>query len=103
MATANAMAQILFAGKDVKALVAAGRSLGKLAVAPEDVKRCKVPSLFVYGGNEGESVRAGIKAVLQLLPNAKEQVIAGADHMSTMRHPEFGQAIRDFLKPNACG
>ncbi len=98
MDQANALAQIAFGGKDVKAFAVAGLSLGKLRVSPKDLRRCKAPALFIYGANESDSVKAGIAAAKEVLTRAQTKIVEGGDHMTTLTNPEFAAAIIQFLR-----
>lgn len=94
---ANAIAKLLYTGKDVQAFAAAGRSLGALRVTPEDLSKCKAPALFVYGANESQAVKDSVEAGRKVLTSAQVKVIEGADHMTTLANPAFGVAIVEFL------
>ncbi|MGE5741140.1 MAG: alpha/beta fold hydrolase, partial [Candidatus Aminicenantes bacterium RBG_16_66_30] len=86
---ANGIAKIMFAGKDVKALAAAGRSFPKLEVTRRQLRRCKAPILFIHGGNESDYVKKRVAAVRKLLGRGELKIIEGGDHMTTLTKPEF--------------
>lgn len=98
---ADALAKIMFAGKDVKAFAAAGRSFGKLAVTPEQLRACPAPVLFVHGGNESAAVKDQVAMVRKLLGRGDLITIADADHMTTLAKPEFGKAMMEFLRAHS--
>jgi len=95
---AKVYAAILFGGKDVKALAAAGGSFKDLDVTGEQLKRCEAPILFIHGAKEATSTKERAAAVVKLLGRGEIRVIAGGDHMTTLAKPEFGTAIQEFLR-----
>jgi pimeloyl-ACP methyl ester carboxylesterase len=95
---ANAIAKLTYANKDVKAFAVSGLTLGKLEVAAKDLRKCKAPSLFIYGGNESHFVTDNIAAARKVVPTSEVKVIEGGDHISTLAKPEFGLAVVEFLK-----
>jgi pimeloyl-ACP methyl ester carboxylesterase len=95
---ANKMAEYLYRGKDVKALAAAGLSLGKLEVRADDLKKCTAPTLFMHGGNESDYVKNSVTAVRKVLPNSQLVIVDGADHMTTLTKPKFSSTIIEFLQ-----
>jgi pimeloyl-ACP methyl ester carboxylesterase len=95
---ANNIAKFLYGGKDVKAFAIAGQSLGKLAVSAQDLKKCKVPSLFIHGGDESAYVKNSVIGARKLIANSKLKVIKGANHMTTLGNPEFGATIVKFIE-----
>lgn len=97
---AKAIARFMFHGKDVKALAAAGRRFGRLAVTPEQLKACDVPTLFIHGGSESEYVKNCVAAAHEHMTRAEVKVIEGADHMTTLIKPEFAESIMKFLNAN---
>lgn len=100
LAQANALAQVMFASKDVKALAAAGLSFGGLEVRLEDLKKCTAPSLFIYGAKESEKLKNRVSTLIKQLGNRQVKVIEGGDHITTLANPEFGAAIESFLLAN---
>jgi pimeloyl-ACP methyl ester carboxylesterase len=97
---ANAIANYMYGGKDLKAFVAAGRSFGDLEVTEEQLKRCTAPILFIHGGNESASTKKRVAAIQKMLGRGEVRVIEGGDHVTTLAKPEFGNAIRQFLETN---
>ena len=97
---ATAMAKIAYAGKDRKAFAAAGRGYKNLAVTEADLKRCKAPMLFIHGGNESEHVKGKVAAARKALGHGELKIVEGANHMTTLTKPEFGDAIMAFLRLN---
>ncbi|MGZ5498557.1 MAG: alpha/beta fold hydrolase, partial [Candidatus Aminicenantales bacterium] len=95
---ANGIAKLMFAGKDVKAFAAAGRSFPKLEVTRRQLRKCKAPVLFIHGGNESDYVKGRVAAVRKLLGRGELKIIAGGDHMTTLTKPEFASAIMEFLR-----
>lgn len=94
---ANAITKYLYGAKDVKALAAAGLSLGDLAVSMEDLKKCKAPVMFIYGSKEPEVLKERVALLRKTLGQGELTVVEGADHMSTLSSPEFKVAISKFL------
>ena len=94
---ANNITERMYAGKDVKAWAVAGLSLGALRVAPEDLRKCKAPTLFIYGGNESATVKDGVVAARKILADSEVKVVEGGDHITTLGKPEFGATIVKFL------
>jgi len=100
---ARAIAKFLYAGKDVKAFAAAGRSFKHLEVTVEQLRRYKAPILFIHGGNESAHVKHKVATARELLGRGEVRIIEGADHMTTLINPEFASALIAFLrsgKPN---
>lgn len=95
---ADVYARIMFAGKDVKAFAAAGRSFKELAATVKEFQRCKAPALFIYGENESVSVKDRVAVARKALAKGEVKVVAGGDHMTTLAKPEFGLAIVGFLR-----
>jgi pimeloyl-ACP methyl ester carboxylesterase len=95
---AKAIAKFLYAGKDVKAFAAAGRSFRNLEVTGEDLKKCKAPILFIHGGNESDHVKNRIATVRKLLGRVEIKIVEGADHITTLIKPEFASAVLEFLR-----
>jgi pimeloyl-ACP methyl ester carboxylesterase len=103
MEWANMMAKFMFSGKDLEALVAAGRSFNKLEVTPEELRKCQAPTLFIYGGNESEYVKGSVAYAREALGRGEVKVVEGGDHITTLLRPEFGSTIRDFLRTHRAG
>lgn len=95
---ANAWAEIMLKGKDVKALAAAGLSFDELQVAEKDLAACPAPALFIYGSHESEHLKGRVAALRKALPRADVVVIEGSDHVTTLARPEFGAKIQEFLR-----
>ena len=95
---ARAFAQFAYAGKDVRALAAAGRGYKKLAVTEKDLRRCQAPMLFIHGGNESEHVKSKVAAARKALGRGELKIIQGGNHMTTLTNPEFGATIKTFLR-----
>ena len=64
----------------------------------EDLQKGSQRVLFIYGSKESESTRTRISALLKLLPGAKEKIVDGDDHVTTLPNPTFGAAIVEFLR-----
>jgi pimeloyl-ACP methyl ester carboxylesterase len=95
---AKGLAKLMFYGKDVKALAAAGRSFKDLEVTAEQLKACQAPILFIHGGNETDYVKNSVAAVRALLGRGELRIIEGTDHITTLAKPEFASAIIEFLR-----
>lgn len=95
---ANAMAKVLYSGKDLKAWALAGKSFDGLEVKAERLKQCKAPTLFIYGSKESESTKARVAALRKLLGRGELKVVEGGDHMTTLAKPEFGAMLVEFLR-----
>lgn len=98
---ANAIAKFLYGTKDVKAFAVAGQSLGELAVSAEDLKKCKLPTLFIYGGEESAYVKNSVAAARKLIAGSEEKVIQGSNHITTLGKPEFGATIIKFIQAHS--
>ena len=97
---ADAIADYMFKGKDVKAIALAGSTFKELAVTPEQLRCCEAATLFIHGGNEGDHVKGRVAKVHALLGRGEVRIIEGGNHMTTLAKPEFAQAIRGFLRAN---
>jgi pimeloyl-ACP methyl ester carboxylesterase len=98
--TAEAFAKIAYDGKDVKAWAVAGKSFKGLEVKSRDLKRCKVPTLFIHGDKEAESTKSRVAFLVKEMPWSTLKVVAGADHVTTLAKPAFGTALVQFLLAN---
>jgi pimeloyl-ACP methyl ester carboxylesterase len=90
----------MFAGKDVKALAAAGRGFKNLAVTEEELKKCPAPILFLHGANESEYVKSSVAHARKVLGRGEVKLVPGGDHVTTLAKPEFGASLMAFLKAN---
>jgi pimeloyl-ACP methyl ester carboxylesterase len=97
MEQANALAAFMLAGKDARALALAGKSFPELAVSIEDLRRCKAPSLYIYGSKDSKATQERVALLRRKLGQGELKVVGGADHVTTLTRPEFGKAILDFL------
>lgn len=99
-AQAKVLAKVMFDGKDLHALSAAGRSFGTLAVAEEDLRKCKAPTLFLHGSEESAAVKTRVAAVHARLGHGTIELVEGGDHVTTLAKPAFGNALKNFLRAN---
>jgi pimeloyl-ACP methyl ester carboxylesterase len=97
---AKLITQAMFAGKDVKALAAAGRGFKNLAVTEEELKKCPAPILFLHGANESEYVKSSVAHARKVLGRGEVKLVPGGDHVTTLAEPEFGASLMAFLKAN---
>lgn len=97
---ADAIANWLYAAKDVQALAIAGLSFQELDVTVEELARCNAPILFIHGGNESAYIKRRVAAVHELLRRGELKIVEGADHMTTLAKPEFATALQQFLQAN---
>ncbi len=95
---ANAIAQFMFAGKDVKAIALAGNTFKELRVTGEELRKCTAPTLFICGENESDHVKSRVEKVRKHLEHGQFKIIEGGDHMTTLAKPEFADALREFLR-----
>ncbi len=100
MEQANSLAAFMLNGKDVKALAAAGLSFDDLQVSQEDLTACPAPTLFIYGSLESEHLKGRVETLRKALARATVVVIEGGDHITTLAHAAFGEAILEFLRKN---
>ncbi len=94
---ANAIAKMLYRDKDVVAWAAAGKSFKGLEVRLEDLRRCAVPTLFIYGSKEADNTKKRVAALRSGLVASEEKVIDGGDHVTTLAKPAFGKGLIEFL------
>lgn len=95
---ANAITKSMFYGKDVKAFAVSGLSLSDLYVSASDLRKCKAPTLFIYGGNESHYVTDSISTARRAIGSSEVKIVDGADHMTTLLKPEFASTIVEFLR-----
>ena len=95
---ADALADYMYKGKDVKAFALAGVSFKDLEVTAEQLKKCTAPVLFIHGGDESEHVKKRVAATRKLLDRSEIKVIDQANHMTTLIDPEFASTLIEFLK-----
>jgi pimeloyl-ACP methyl ester carboxylesterase len=82
---------------DEPALAAVSRSFHKLQmVTEEELQSLSVPVLQVVGGED--PLRIGVEAMAELVPNLQLVIIPGADHLTTLPHPELKRALLEFLR-----
>lgn len=89
----------MFVRNDSKALAACARAIPKLAVTEEQLQANQVPTLAIVGGND--LLKTSVDDLNKVMANLKVEVIAGTDHESTLRSPEFVGAVVDFLDAHA--
>lgn len=99
---ANAYAEFLYGKKDVKAFAASGRSFGGLEVRSEDLAKCEAPRLFIYGDRDVKNTKDRVASLLRA-SGGELKVVAGADHMTTLVKPEFGNAVVEFVRAHKAG
>lgn len=92
---ANVYAKLMFNGKDLKALAAAGRSFPELAVKRDDLKKISARAIFLYG--EKDPSRSRIEALQKSFPGSGIKMIPKADHMTTLGNREFWVTLIEFL------
>jgi pimeloyl-ACP methyl ester carboxylesterase len=85
----------LGAGNDTKALAAVLRGMKGLAVADDQLKANRVPTLALIG--EIDPLKKGVDDLKGRLANLQVVVIGGADHITAFARPEFVQELRGFL------
>lgn len=81
---------------DPRALAAALRSLGVLALPEADVRAVALPILAVVG--DRDPAHAVVEAMAAILPRLAVTVIPGADHAVAMAHPRLASAILEFVR-----
>jgi pimeloyl-ACP methyl ester carboxylesterase len=69
-------------------------------VSDSDLRRMTTRTLLLAGSEDRERVAAAQHA-LRLMPAAVMDVLEGATHADTLRHPEAKSAIREFLDDGA--
>ncbi|MCC6360392.1 MAG: alpha/beta hydrolase [Phycisphaerales bacterium] len=94
---ADAVANFMFKGKDVKAFALAGVSFKHLEVTAEQLKKCTAPVLFIHGGDESDHVKKRVAAARKVLDRSEILVIEGANHMTTLIDPDFASTVIEFL------
>ena len=80
---------------DPKALAAVVRAFPELAVATEQLKSNRVPTLALIG--ELDPLKKGVDALRPDMANLKVLVLPGADHLTALLHPEFIKGLSEFL------
>jgi len=97
-AQASAIADWAFAGKDVEAIVLAGRSFKELEVPRDALLACPAPFLFVHGANESAHVKGRVARAREVLARGELVLIEGGDHMTTLTKPQFSETVLAFLR-----
>lgn len=86
-----------FNANDALALAAYMRqSQDDPGVADAALAGIRLPTLLLVGSNDSSALRAS-RAALAIMPNATLNVLDGATHGGTLRHPDARPAIRKFL------
>lgn len=66
----------------------------------DDLKRCRVPTLFIVGDQDPLAPEPAIRLMCDWLPEARMEVIKAAGHSSYFEQPaEFNRLVRAFLRP----
>jgi len=96
-ATLDASTRAAFNANDALALAAYMReSREDPGVADAALAGIRLPTLLLVGSNDGSALRAA-RATLPVMPNARLQVLDGATHGGTLRHPAARPAVRAFF------
>ncbi len=103
LSQANALANYLYAGKDVQAFAAAGVSFDRLEVSLSMLRKCAAPSLFIYGSKESNSLKMRVTNLCKVFHRGQVRVVEGGDHITTVGKAEFGLSIMEFLKSHKSG
>jgi len=70
-----------------------------LAGRTDAYDKIRVPALAIAGSEDASASPASVKALADVLPNAKYVELVGAAHMAPLEQPDaFADAIRQFLK-----
>ena len=94
---AGQFAKYIYAGKDLKALAAAGNSFRHLIVTDKQLRKSKAPVIFIYGANESGHVKSQVAKAHKLLGRGEIKIIPDANHMTAVMKPEFGKSLINFL------
>lgn len=94
---AEAISHLLLADKEVPALVALAREMSGLGVSDAELETNCVPTLAIIGTKDEGLER--VRYLQTRMAHLEVQELVGADHISTLTHPAFGEAIVAFLKP----
>lgn len=96
-ATLDASTRAAFNANDALALAAYMReSREDPGVADAALAGIRLPTLLLVGSNDGSALRAA-RVTLPVMPNARLQVLDGATHGGTLRHPAARPAVRAFF------
>jgi pimeloyl-ACP methyl ester carboxylesterase len=94
---AERIAEFMFRGKDAKALAASGQGFGGLEVSEAKLRKYNGPTMFIYGADETAYVKSTVEAGIKIFPKSEVIAIKGANHVTTLMNPLFGQSIVKFL------
>lgn len=94
---AEAISQFVLADKDVVALTALARGMSGLGVSDAALQTNRVPTLALIGTQDEGLER--VRYLLTRMAHLEVQEITGGDHLSTLTHPVFGEAMTAFLEP----
>jgi pimeloyl-ACP methyl ester carboxylesterase len=90
--------EVVSRGNDVAALAAALRTFYELMPDVSALEHNSVPSMSIIG--EHDDV-AGIAWTAERMANLDVEIIEGANHFNTPRHPDFVPAIKSFVALHA--
>jgi pimeloyl-ACP methyl ester carboxylesterase len=86
---------------DGRALAAMVRGIRGLTVEREAVSRISVPVCSIVGTLD--PMKAGVDAMVGVVPNHTVVFLDGADHLQAPRSAEFERALREFLRMHSGG
>lgn len=80
---------------DGKALAAMVRALPELTVQEEDLRGIPVPVCSIVG--TADPMKAGVDAMVGMVPNHTVVYVEGADHLQALRSPLLQRRLQEFL------
>ena len=84
---------------DGRALAAMVRGIRGLTVEREAVGRISVPVCSIVGTRD--PMKAGVDAMVGVVPNHTVVFVEGADHLQAARSPELARTLRAFLRTHS--
>jgi pimeloyl-ACP methyl ester carboxylesterase len=86
---------------NAKAQTLCGRSLAKLALTEDEIKSIKVPVTVLVGDKDNLIIKLYVEPLLQVRKDWPITAIKGADHLSCVAKPQFGEEILTWLRKNS--
>ena len=91
--------KVYLANNDVLALAESVRGMGACAVTEQELRDNNVPTLTLIG--EIDPMKASVDLLEGVMANHKTIIIDGADHLTTVGHPDYVKAMLAHLSANS--
>ncbi len=91
--------QVLMEGTSLQGVLGDLQGMKERIDSTPDLPRIQVPTLVIYGAEDGIIPRPEVEAMAAGIPGARLAVIEGAGHLPNLEQPEvFNREVRNFLQ-----